>query len=322
MKSQSDEPHIVNDPHNTRLLELFRNKEAFISFLGNCVKAEWFDQLDQDSLKRSNTSFILQDFRKKEADVVYEATINNGRQKVIFYVLLELQSRVDYRMPYRLLLYIVEILRHFYNSSEVKARKRKNFKFPAVIPIVFFSGKRKWTVPTSLREMFDGHKGFGGSLLNFDYTLVDVKGYDDNSVKDFSSRLLKVMMMFEKAENIADLHDVIKKYERDIERLDDEEVRIISVAIGILSSLYGAEGTSKLIETLKTTNAEGVSGMLSNLVANEKKREKEWVRQARQQEKVETAKRFLKMGLTIEQVAEGSHLAIADVEKIKNDLSH
>ena len=73
----------------------------------------------------------------------YEATISNGRQKVIFYVLLELQSRVDYRMPYRLLLYMVEILRHYYNNADVNARKRKKFKFPAVVPIVFFSGKRK-----------------------------------------------------------------------------------------------------------------------------------------------------------------------------------
>ena len=317
MKSKPNKALAVNDPHNTRLLELFRNKGAFLSFLGDCVKPKWFDSLDTDSLKRSSTSFILQDFSKKEADIVYEATINNGRQKVILYVLLELQSRVDYRMPYRLLLYIVEVLRHFYNSSDVKARKRKNFKFPAVIPIVFFSGKRKWTVPTSLREMFDGHKRFDGQLLNFDYTLVDAKGYDDNSVKDFNSRLLKIMMMFEKAENIAELHDIIKKYENDIERLDDEEVRIISVAVGILDSLYDADGTSKLIETLKVKKAEGVSGMLSNLIANEKKREKEWFRQAL----IETAKRYLEMGLTIEQVAEGSCLTVEEVEKIKNDLN-
>ena len=196
----------------------------------------------------------------------------------------------------------------------------------SILTIVFFSGKRKWTVPASLREMFDGHKRFGDSLLNFDYSLVDAKGYDHESVKDFSSRLLRVMMMFEKAENVAELLEAIKKYEGDIERLNDEEVRIISVAVSILSSLYGADGTSELIETLEATNAKGVSGMLSNLVANEKKREKEWfkqgMQQGMQQGKIETARRFLEMGLTIEQVAEGSRLAISDVEKIKNDLSH
>ena len=132
-------------------------------------------------------------------------------------------------------------------------------------------------------------------------------------------------MMFEKVENIAELHDIIKKYENDIERLDDEEVRIISVAVGILDSLYDTDGTSKLIETLKVKKAEGVSGMLSNLIANEKKREKEWFRQggeqARQQTLIETAKRLFNMGLTIEQVAEGTCLTIAEVEEIKNDLN-
>ena len=96
MRNGPSQPRRVNDPHNTRLLELFRNKGAFISFLEDCVKAEWVSDLDRDSLKRSNTSFILQDFRKKEADVVYEATIDNGCRKVIFYVLLELQLLSDF----------------------------------------------------------------------------------------------------------------------------------------------------------------------------------------------------------------------------------
>jgi len=115
----------TNDPHDVRLKELFKNEEAFFSLLKDCVKADWIDDLDKDSLKRSDNSYILQDFRKKEADIVYEATINNGKDKVVFYVLLELQSRIDYRMPYRLLLYIVEILRDYYNHSNVEAETQK-----------------------------------------------------------------------------------------------------------------------------------------------------------------------------------------------------
>ena len=60
-------------------------------------------------------------------------------------------------MPYRLLLYIVEILRDYYNHADVNARKRKSFKFPAVFPIIFYTGSGKWTVPQNLREMFDGY---------------------------------------------------------------------------------------------------------------------------------------------------------------------
>ncbi len=35
--------------------------------------------------------------------------ISLGDRDVIFYLLIELQSRVDFLMPYRLLLYMVEI---------------------------------------------------------------------------------------------------------------------------------------------------------------------------------------------------------------------
>ena len=61
----------TNTPHGTRLTELFKNKEAFISLLKDCVKATWIDDVDMDSLRISDNSFILQDFRKKEADIVY-----------------------------------------------------------------------------------------------------------------------------------------------------------------------------------------------------------------------------------------------------------
>jgi len=329
----------TNKPHDTRSKELFYNKEVFYSLLKDCVKADWIDDLDKDSLKRSSTSYILNDFKQKEADIVYEATNRSGKQKVIFYVLMELQSKVDYRMPYRLLLYITEVLRDFFNNSDTNARTRKGFKFPAVIPIVFFSGKDKWTVPTNLREMFNGYKKFGESLLNFNYTLVDVKGYDDERVKGFHSRLLKVMMLLEQARNKEELIGVLLKYVNDIIQFDDEELRIISAATSILDGHLGAEGAATLSDILKTKNAERVTGMLANIVEYERRHQnsllkrgreegkkegreegrKEGREEGRKEERVENAKAFLKMGSTIEQVAAGTGLTISEVEKIKVD---
>jgi len=258
----------TNDPHDVRLKELFGNKDAFISLLKDCVKAEWINDIDTDSLKLSNHSFILQDFKKKEADIVYEATIKNGGEKVIFYVLLELQKKVDYRMNYRLLLYIVEILRHYYNHADIKDRNHKDFKFPAVFPIVFFNGSQKWTVPLNLKEMFAGYKHFGDYMLNFNYALVDVKGYDDDSVKDFHSKLLKVMMMFEKSKGFINVLETVGKYKYDVVNLNDEEKRILNVAFDIFSKIYGQN--YNLNEIIEANNAERVNSMLVDVIANMK----------------------------------------------------
>ena len=307
----------TNAPHDTRLKELFKNKDAFISLLKDCIKAEWINDLDEDSLKPSNHSFILQDFKKKEADIVYEATLNNGKEKVIFYVLLELQRKVDYRMPYRLLLYIVEILRYYYNNADVNARKRKNFKFPAVFSIIFFNGSQKWNVPLNLKEMFDGHKRFGNYLINFNYALVDVKGYDNETVKHFQSQLLKVMMMFEKSKNFFELGETVEKYKSEIAKLNDEEFRIISAAFEILSKIYGNTNNYNLNEIIQAKNTGRVDSMLSDILANPKKYERNLVKKT----KIEMAEKLLKRGLSVEDIAEDTSLTIIEINKIKNTLN-
>ena len=323
----------TDDPHDKRLKELFGNKEAFISFLKDCVKADWIDDLDEDSLKPSNHSFILQDFRKKEADVVYEATLrskapyNNGKERVIFYVLLENQRKVDFRMPYRLLLYIVEILRYYYNHSDVEARKRKDFKFPAVFPIVFFNGGQEWTVPLNLKEMFCGYERFGGSLINFNYALVDAKGYDGESVKGFRSRLLKVMMMFEKSKGFVDIAEIIKTYKKDILKFDDEEMRILNTAIDLFKEIYNQNTNYNLSEILQSKNAERVDSMLVDVIANAKNYEKSLIKKGKVEgkaeaeekaykEKIEIAKKLFLKGFTIKEIADTVNLSEEKVQKI------
>ena len=309
----------TNDPHDTRLSELFGNKEAFISFLKDCVKAPWINDLDEESLRRSPKDYVLQDFKKKRADVVYEGTLNKGKEKIIFFVLQENQSRVDYRMPYRLLLYIVEILRDYYNHADPKERKRKNFKFPAVFPIVFHTGSQKWTTPLNLKEMFYGYKNFGDYLLDFNYAIVDAKGYDDEGVKDFRSKLLKVMMLFERSKGFTEVLETVKKYKDDVVNLNDEEKRILNVAVDIFGQIYGQKQSYKLDEIVHEESVERVDIMLVDWLTSAKNYERNLKKEGRQEEKIETAKTLLEMGDSVEKVAKATKLSIAKVEKIKED---
>jgi len=192
------------------------------------------------------------------------------------------------------LLYIVEVLRHYYNQADVKERERKNFKFPAVIPLVFFNGSQKWTVPLNLKEMFFGYEQFGENLLNFNYALVDVKGYDDKSVKDFRSRLLKIMMMFEKSRDFMELSETIEKYHSEIAGLNDEEFRIISAAFEILSKIYGYSEENDLGKIIQTKNAGRADSMLSDIIANPTKYKRQYDEQLIKKSKEEMAKEMAK----------------------------
>ena len=257
-----------NNPHDKRHKELFSNKKSFLSLLKDCVKEPWVDKLDEDSLHKSTNSFILQDFAEKEADIVYEATINGTL--VIFYILLELQSTVDYRMPYRLLLYVVEILRYYYNQADANERDNKDFKFPVVFPMVFFSGSGTWTVPLNIRDMFAGQEIFGKYVLDFEYMLVEAKGYGDESLKNFSSKLLGLVLMLEKAKNDVEFYSKIRDNLDNIEGFDSEERRILNLCIKIMDIAYGYNKGEEIKGLLDGNRIKEADSMLCDIIENAK----------------------------------------------------
>ncbi|MGL4847574.1 MAG: Rpn family recombination-promoting nuclease/putative transposase [Clostridium sp.] len=87
--------------HDKSYKELYSKKEIAIDLLKNYVKKEFTKDLKVEDLTLVNNSFISSDYEEPESDIVYKAKI--GDTEAIFYILLEFQSRVDYRMPLRLL---------------------------------------------------------------------------------------------------------------------------------------------------------------------------------------------------------------------------
>jgi len=304
----------VDNPHDKRFKELFSNKKSFLSLLRDCVKDDWVNSVDEEFLKKSEKSFILQDFSELEADIVYEASLD-GR-KVIFYILQELQSFVDYRMPYRLLLYIVEILRDFYNHSDVDERDNKGFKFPVVFPIVFYSGSGTWTVPLNLNQMFDGYERFGGHVLNFNYMLVDAKGFEEKQLKAFSSKLLAAVLLMEKSQNDLEFYDNIRKSLSDVKNFDYEEKRIFNLFIKIMDIAYGKNRSQEIQNMLSDNKIEEVDRMLCDLVENAKREKEDLKAEGKLEEKFEIAKAMLHEKLPIELIIKITNLAKEDIEAL------
>ena len=304
-----------DNPHDKRHKELLSNKKSFLSLLRDCIKEPWVYGINEDSLIKSNKSFILQDFSEKEADIVYEAAIDGRR--IIFYILLELQSAVDYRMPYRLLLYIVEILRHYYNQADANERDNKDFKFPVVFPIVFFSGKDTWTVPLNLRDMFDSPGTFGDYVLNFEYTLVNAKGYDNEDLRNFSSKLLGLVLTLEKARNDLEFYGSIRENLNDIEGFDNEEKRILNLCIKIMDVAYGYNRSEEIKALLDENKISEVDRMLCDIIENAKLEKEQLVSQGELKGKLEVAKKMLVENLPIELIARTTELTREQIEGIR-----
>lgn len=118
--------------HDKGYKDLYSKKEIALDLFKNMLDEAWAKGLTADDLTLVNKSFVTADYDETESDIVYSANINGT--EMFFYILLEFQSTVDYRMPLRLLFYMTEILRyHTVNSKHDKSDK--NLKIPAVIPM-------------------------------------------------------------------------------------------------------------------------------------------------------------------------------------------
>lgn len=161
----------IHHIHDKSYKDLYSKKEIAVDLFKSLVDKEWTKYLIPENLTLVNKSYITADYEELESDIVYKANLNNT--EVYFYILLEFQSTVDYRMPLRLLFYMCEILReHAVNARHKKYDK--NIKIPAVIPIVLYNGEEKWVVPKEFRKMIYNEEIFGSNILNFTYDVFDI----------------------------------------------------------------------------------------------------------------------------------------------------
>jgi len=157
--------------HDKGYKGLLSKRRIFVKFLGHFVHYKWVKNVDVNSLQLCDKGFVDSLFNELESDLIYSGKIDD--RDVFFYIFTELQSTVDYTMPYRVLRYIVEILRRVFENTPENERKRAGFRLPVVIPIVYYNGEEKWTVPHSFKEYLQDSNLFE-DVIDFRYILVDI----------------------------------------------------------------------------------------------------------------------------------------------------
>ena len=240
------------------------------------------------------------------------------KNKNIFF-LIEHQTKIDYSMPYRILEYETEIMK---SAIDIRKVKNKEYKLPLVIPIVLYTGKKKWDAKRYLeesQETLDDVKIKAGN-----YNLVDIKDFTKEELLQ-GKTLISKMMLLEKSESTEESIEMLEKI---IPNTNKEEKELLKRVISILfGEKIGEEKTKELIE--KIDGGEGKMLALVDMIRNENKMyinmgRKEGRKEAREEGKIklkqqclEIAKNLLKINMPISQISEVTKLPEEEIEKIK-----
>lgn len=198
----------IHNQHDKTYKSFLTDKKDFIEFLKGFLKESWVEDIKEEQVELVNKSFVLKDYTEKEADLIYKVKIEDN--EIIFYILLELQSTVDFTMPYRLLEYMLALWKNIFSNKTEKERKSKDFNLPTIIPMLLYNGKNNWTAKMTFREIQKGSDLFGNNILDFSYILFDINRYTDEDLIDVGNMLSAVFLLDKEMDKQAFVERFIK----------------------------------------------------------------------------------------------------------------
>ena len=316
----------IDKEHDKIIKRVFQSKKEAARFISKVIERK----IKPRDLIVSQNSFVTSELRYREADIVYKIRNKN------VVILIEHQTRVDYRMAYRILNYQIEIMR----ANEVE-NPRKEDKECLVIPIVLYTGKEKWTAKNYIKEIQErlyeekiierGEIELG--TLGY-YTLVDVNNYTKEELLKEEGILSKIMLI-EKERNTKDLVRTMFEIKEKIQNDKNKEIVYTTMELA-LNKKFGTKVARKIMEKI-IGKESGDMLAVEEMVLKENKMLRDEGRKIGISEGkrigISEGKRIgvsegksimcinmLKMGYSIETISKISGMSVKKLERLKKNI--
>ncbi|MCM1543172.1 MAG: Rpn family recombination-promoting nuclease/putative transposase [Blautia sp.] len=134
---------------------------------------------------------------ERNSDRVKKVHVKNGTP--FFLVsLIEHKTKVEYNVTMQIFRYMVYIW-ETYERDEEKLKKgisrQKDFKYPPILPIVYYEGRQEWTVPLDFKSRIIEGDAFSKYIPDFQYYLVPLRKYRDQDLLDKKDEISLVMLI-------------------------------------------------------------------------------------------------------------------------------
>lgn len=260
------------------------NKTEFLHFLNKYVKAPWAALLRPEDIELCDKEFFLEDCRKREADLVYRIHFRErgatetypdspGETVIYCYLIMELQSSVDFTMPLRFLTYVFALLLRIFLDEDPKVRERKDYRLPTVVPILFYNGKRPWSAVSRFADYQKGGEWFGGHLVDFEYYLVDLSRISEEYILNTNHLIDHILALDKNKNDSSQLLRILDVLEERIMQLpEDNQISLWDWMEHVLMAICNDKTKDQIQHLFKKKGArnEMIHG-LQELILNERR---------------------------------------------------
>ena len=168
---------------------IFDNHILCAQFLRGYTDVELLKEVQAEDIEDISERFLWMWQEGRDSDSVKKIHLNGstGEETLYLIALIEHQSSVDQDMAFRILRYIVQILTDYADEQEERQKgitKRKDFRYPPVLPVVFYDGKGNWTAETNFRDRVYLKEVLDRFIPSFHYLVVPLSKYTNQELVD------------------------------------------------------------------------------------------------------------------------------------------
>jgi len=179
------------------IIEILKNIEDLQDFLNEFVWAD--EQIKQNDITYYNANQTTQEnqimyydenenFEKSNYENMITCKI---KSKEIFVIIKELHE-IDLNIIYKMLEYSLKIIKG------CEQKMLQNVRNPIVIPIVIYTGNKKWNTNNYQLKQKINYIEFKSNSINFAYNLIKINELGNSELKKMKSKVAKKMLKIKK----------------------------------------------------------------------------------------------------------------------------
>ena len=179
------------------IIEILKNIEDLQDFLNEFVWAD--EQIKQNDITYYNANKTTQEnqimyydenenFEKSNYENMITCKI---KSKEIFVIIKELRE-IDLNIIYKMLEYSLKIIKG------CEQNMLQNVRNPIVIPIVIYTGNKKWNTNNYQLKQKINYIEFKSNSINFAYNLIKINELGNSELKKMKSKVAKKMLKIKK----------------------------------------------------------------------------------------------------------------------------
>lgn len=193
-------PELHTKDVNSR--EIFKNDKLTSQFLRNYTNIPLFANVnpeDIEDVSRKYRAFLGVEYESDTIKKVHIRRQDSTEESEVYVIsLIEHKSDIDYDVAMQLLKYMTVIWQEYKKKREKgnkNVSKRKNFRYPLIVPIVYYEGAKKWTADFHLKNRIEYAEQMEKYIPDFMYQVVSVNQYTNEELSRKCDEMALVMLI-------------------------------------------------------------------------------------------------------------------------------